>query len=53
MIDGISDDRLPVDGPVVDVTGAGDSLTAGYLVGGADLAMRTAATFIGRFGAQP
>lgn len=53
VIDGIPDDRLPVDGPVVDVTGAGDSLTAGYLVGGADLAMSTAAACIAHVGAQP
>jgi sugar/nucleoside kinase (ribokinase family) len=53
VIDGVADDRLPVPGPVVDVTGAGDSLTAGYLVGGADLAMRTAAACVARVGAQP
>jgi 2-dehydro-3-deoxygluconokinase len=53
VIDGVADDRLPEPGPVVDVTGAGDSLTAGYLVGGADLAMRAAATCVGQVGAQP
>jgi sugar/nucleoside kinase (ribokinase family) len=42
---------LPVD--VVDVTGAGDALAAGWLVGGPDLAMRTAARCVGRVGAQP
>lgn len=53
VIDGIVDGRAPVEGPVVDVTGAGDSLTAGYLVGGADLAMATAARCIAHVGAQP
>lgn len=38
---------------VVDVTGAGDALTAGWLVGGPDLAMRTAAHCVAQVGAQP
>lgn len=38
---------------VVDVTGAGDALAAGYLVGGADLALTTAARCVTRLGAQP
>jgi sugar/nucleoside kinase (ribokinase family) len=42
---------LPVQ--VVDVTGAGDSLAAGWFVGGPDLAMRTAALCITQVGAQP
>ena len=42
------EDRPPVDGPVVDATGAGDSLTAGYLVGGADLAMSDRRACIGQ-----
>jgi ribokinase len=53
VIDGVSDDREPVAGPVVDATGAGDAVTAGYLVGGADLAMSTAARCVGMLGAQP
>lgn len=53
VIDGVPDDRMPGPGPVVDVTGAGDSLTAGFLVGGADLAMATAARCIAQMGAQP
>ncbi len=53
VIDGVPDDRSPVPGPVVDATGAGDSLTAGYLVGGADLAMTTAALCLAQVGAQP
>ncbi len=38
---------------VVDATGAGDALAAGYLVGGAHLAMVTAARCVGQRGAQP
>jgi sugar/nucleoside kinase (ribokinase family) len=53
VIDGIPDDRARVPGPVVDVTGAGDALTAGYLVGGTDLAMTTAARCVAEVGAQP
>lgn len=53
VIDGVADHRPAVADDVVDVTGAGDSLTAGFLVGGADLAMRTAARCVGHVGAQP
>jgi len=53
VIDGIADDRPAQPGPVVDVTGAGDALTAGFLVGGADQAMRAAARCVSRRGAQP
>ncbi len=53
VIDGIADTRPAAPGPVVDATGAGDSLTAGYLVGGVETAMRTAARCIGGVGAQP
>jgi sugar/nucleoside kinase (ribokinase family) len=42
---------VPVD--AVDSTGAGDALAAGYLVGGPDLAMATAARCVGRVGAMP
>ena len=42
---------LPVD--VVDSTGAGDALAAGFLVGGAELALATAARCVGRLGAMP
>lgn len=38
---------------VVDVTGAGDALAAGYLVGGVNLALTAAARCISRIGAQP
>lgn len=37
----------------VDVTGAGDALAAGYLVGGPALAMHAAALCVGQLGAQP
>jgi sugar/nucleoside kinase (ribokinase family) len=53
VIDGVSDDRTALPGPVVDTTGAGDALTAGYLVGGADVAMSTAAACVAQVGAQP
>lgn len=49
--DGVHHSALPVD--VVDVTGAGDALAAGWFVGGPSLAMETAARCIGAVGAQP
>ena len=53
VIDGVPDPRPPAAGSVVDATGAGDALTAGFLVGGVDLAMSTAARCVARVGAQP
>jgi ribokinase len=53
VIDGIADDRPPSPGPVLDVTGAGDALAAGFLVGGVDLAMEAAARCVAQRGAQP
>lgn len=53
VIDGVSDDRAPLTGPVVDVTGAGDALAAGFLLGGTELAMAAAAACVARPGAQP
>ncbi len=53
VIDGIADRRHPLTGPVVDVTGAGDALAAGFLVGGVDLAMEAAARCVARRGAPP
>lgn len=45
---------LPVvPGEVVDTTGAGDALAAGYLVGGADLAMEAAARCVAKLGTMP
>jgi sugar/nucleoside kinase (ribokinase family) len=43
----------PVPGRVVDATGAGDALAAGFLVGGPELAVEAAARCIGRPGAMP
>ena len=40
-------------GRVVDTTGAGDALAAGYLVGGPECAMRAAARCVGVIGAMP
>jgi ribokinase len=53
VIDGIADHRPAVPGPVVDVTGAGDALAAGFLVGGVELAMQAAARCVASRGAQP
>ncbi len=53
VTDGQPDHREALPGPVLDATGAGDALAAGYLVGGADLAMQTAARCVGKIGAQP
>lgn len=53
VIDGVADHRLPVPGPVVDVTGAGDALGAGFLVGGPEVAMEAAARCVAQVGAQP
>ena len=38
---------------VVDTTGAGDALAAGYLVGGPELAIEAAARCVGLIGAMP
>ncbi len=53
VIDGVTDHRLPVPGAVHDVTGAGDALGAGFLLGGPDLAMEVAARCVAQVGAQP
>jgi ribokinase len=46
--------ELPAsDGAVVDATGAGDALAAGFLVGGAELAVETAARCVAKLGAMP
>jgi sugar/nucleoside kinase (ribokinase family) len=42
---------LPVE--VVDTTGAGDALAAGYLVAGPEAALDAAARCVGRMGATP
>jgi sugar/nucleoside kinase (ribokinase family) len=38
---------------VVDTTGAGDAFAAGYLVGGVELALETAARAVSSLGATP
>jgi sugar/nucleoside kinase (ribokinase family) len=38
---------------VIDTTGAGDAFAAGYLVGGVELALETAARCVSRLGATP
>jgi ribokinase len=43
----------PVPGEVVDATGAGDALAAGFLVGGPELAVETAARCVAKLGAMP
>lgn len=53
VIDGVEDHRPPVPGPVLDATGAGDALGAGFLLGGPDLAMEAAARCVAQTGAQP
>jgi sugar/nucleoside kinase (ribokinase family) len=40
-------------GDVLDTTGAGDALAAGYLVGGAELAMEAAARCVAQLGTMP
>ena len=43
----------PSDGEVVDATGAGDALAAGFLVGGPELALDAAARCVAKPGAMP
>jgi ribokinase len=43
----------PAPGEVVDATGAGDALAAGFLVGGPQLAVEAAARCVGQLGAMP
>ena len=45
-------EALPVDA-VVDSTGAGDALAAGYIVGGPELALEAAARCVARLGSMP
>lgn len=54
--DGITvdgEDFPALDVGVVDATGAGDALAAGFLVGGIDLALETAARCVQQMGAMP
>ena len=50
--DGDERAALPVP-EVVDTTGAGDALAAGYLLGGPELALRAAARCVARMGSMP
>ena len=43
----------PLDAAVVDTTGAGDALAAGFLVGGIELGLEAAARCVGQLGAVP
>lgn len=53
VIDGVVDHRPVRPGRVRDVTGAGDALTAGFLLGGPELAMEAAARCVAQVGGQP
>src|SRR5207253_10729663 len=51
---GEQETELPaVPGEVVDATGAGDALAAGFLVGGPQLAVEAAARCVAKLGAMP
>jgi sugar/nucleoside kinase (ribokinase family) len=51
VVDGEEHAAIPVD--VVDTTGAGDALAAGFIVGGARVALETAARCVEQVGAMP
>ena len=53
VVGGVQTSLDIVPGPVVDVTGAGDALAAGYFVGGPEMAMVAAARCVAQIGAQP
>jgi sugar/nucleoside kinase (ribokinase family) len=50
--DGVERDALPVE-DVLDSTGAGDALAAGWIVGGPERALEAAAHCVGQLGAMP
>jgi sugar/nucleoside kinase (ribokinase family) len=47
------EEHPPLGGEVVDTTGAGDALAAGFLVGGIELGLEAAARAVGQMGAVP
>src|SRR5262249_30249668 len=47
------EEHAPLAAEVVDTTGAGDALAAGFLVGGIELGLEAAARCVGRLGAVP
>jgi ribokinase len=47
------EEHPPLGSEVVDTTGAGDALAAGFLVGGIELGLEAAARCVGRLGAVP
>jgi ribokinase len=52
----LGEERLELPAPpreIVDATGAGDALAAGYLVGGPELALEAAARCVAKLGAMP
>jgi len=51
VVDGNAFAAVPTE--VVDSTGAGDALAAGYIVGGPQLALETAARCVSKLGAMP
>ena len=51
--DGQKSEFPAVPAEVIDTTGAGDAFAAGYLVGGVDLALETAARCVSQLGATP
>jgi sugar/nucleoside kinase (ribokinase family) len=51
--DGQKSEFPAVPAEVVDTTGAGDAFAAGYLVGGVELALETAARCVSHLGATP
>lgn len=53
VVGGVQTSLEIVPGPVIDVTGAGDALAAGYFVGGPEMAMVAAARCVSQMGAQP
>jgi sugar/nucleoside kinase (ribokinase family) len=50
---GRSEERAAAGGEVIDTTGAGDALAAGFIVGGIELGLEAAARCVGQLGAVP